>query len=86
MRIKIEENEIAPLIAYIRQVSGIALDSSKVYLLENRLSTLLQQHNISHYQDLLRLARNDASGRIRNALIDAITTNETSFFPRQKTL
>ena len=65
---------------YIHELCGIHLDDSKAYLLETRLASLLAETNDSNFSDLLYKARADLSGRLRARIIEAITTNETSFF------
>ena len=65
---------------YIQEICGIYLDDSKGYLLETRLSSLLVETGASNFSDLFQKARADASSKIRRNIIEAITTNETSFF------
>jgi chemotaxis protein methyltransferase CheR len=65
---------------YIRNISGIALDESKAYLIETRLEPLLRDIQASDYDDLYRRVRDDRSAGLRRKVINAITTNETSFF------
>ncbi len=77
---KITPEELKVISQYIYNLSGIYLDQSKAYLLENRLKPLLQQVKVSSYQDLYNKARSDASKGLEKAIIDAITTKETLFF------
>ncbi len=65
---------------YILEISGIALDVGKEYLLETRLNPLLGKYGCSSYGDLLRKAKLDFKKEIENLIIDAISTNETYFF------
>lgn len=65
---------------YIQEICGIYLDDSKGYLLETRLGGLLSEAGASSFSDLFRKARADASSKLRGKIIEAITTNETSFF------
>lgn len=80
MRVKITPEEIKTLGAFIKEKSGIVLDESKAYLFESRLSPLLQEFNCQDYQSLHMSAKKDYTGKIATKLIDAICTNETSFF------
>ncbi len=80
MRIKIKPDEIKIVIKYIKDISGIALDQSKVYLLETRLGNLLKENGCSSYGELCRKAKSDLSKSIEKKIIDAISTNETLFF------
>jgi chemotaxis protein methyltransferase CheR len=65
---------------YIQEICGIYLDDSKGYLLETRLSSLLMEAGASTFSELFYKARADASSSLRRNIIEAITTNETSFF------
>lgn len=65
---------------YIYSISGIALDDSKAYLIEGRLSGIAQQNGCASFGALISHARSDPSRSIERRIIDAITTNETMFF------
>jgi len=78
--IKIRREEVEPLVRYIYSISGIKVDESKTYLFETRLSPLLESCGLDSYRALVQAAKYDASQRIQNQVIDAISTNETSFF------
>ena len=80
MRVKIKPEEMSVLGKYIKDKSGIVLDASKDYLFESRLGPLLEQYNCQDYVSLLDMAKRDFSGKISAAFIDAVCTNETSFF------
>lgn len=73
-----EEHKI--LAAHIYSICSIALDNSKGYLIESRLGQLVEDTRSSSYGDLVARARQDSSGLLNRRIIDAITTNETSFF------
>jgi len=65
---------------YIKEICGIHLDHSKGYLLETRLAGLLSEAGAANFSELFFKARADASSKLRGKIIEAITTNETSFF------
>ena len=65
---------------YISTICGIQLDSSKGYLIETRLAPLLPDTGSSSFADLYNKAKADPTNRVRRKIIDAITTQETSFF------
>jgi len=72
------DGELGQFIEHVRFQTGINLDTSKRYLLESRLDPVLQQFSMT-YSELLRSVAVGSS--IENqALISAITTNETYFF------
>ncbi len=68
------------LARYIREISGIALDESKTYLLETRLSKLISELGCSSHGELYNRAISDTSMSIARRIIDAIITHETLFF------
>jgi chemotaxis protein methyltransferase CheR len=68
------------LAGYIHSICGVQLDEKKQYLIESRLSRLLEQTGSSSYTGLYQKARMDGTGAIERSIINAITTGETSFF------
>ena len=73
------DRELIKFIEHVKLQTGINLDSSKRYLLESRLGPILKQFSIDSYAELLRCVAIDSSSE-NQALISAITTNETYFF------
>ncbi|MBS1802410.1 MAG: protein-glutamate O-methyltransferase CheR [Acidobacteria bacterium] len=65
---------------YIQEICGIHLDHSKAYLLETRLRGVMSESESASFSELFFKARSDLSARLRAKIIDAVTTNETSFF------
>lgn len=80
LRIKITPEEHMLLAAYIKKISGIHLDESKDYLVESRLYKFLDTLNVKTFKDLYNKAISDRTGTLEHQIVDAITTNETSFF------
>lgn len=73
--------EERPAVAhYIHSICAIALDQSKDYLIESRLSGLLEEIKCGSFTELISRSRSDSNGSIRRRIIDHITTNETLFF------
>jgi chemotaxis protein methyltransferase CheR len=60
--------------------SGIVLEPGKEYLVESRLAPLLRRNELDGYEALVTALRRPASDALRDAVVDAMTTNETSFF------
>jgi chemotaxis protein methyltransferase CheR len=77
---KILPDEFKALAAYIRNISGIALDQSKVYLVETRLAGLVKETGCSSYSELYFKAKSDPTKKLPERIIDAMTTGETLFF------
>ncbi len=63
----------------VRQSSSIDLQPGKEYLVESRLAPLARQYGEKDVSGLVgRLRRNEA--QLSEAVVDALTTNETSWF------
>ena len=80
MVIKINEQELELLSAFIYKNSGIVLDKSKAYLFESRLSPVMNELKISSYGELYNQILRDRTGKLTTKVIDAVCTNETYFF------
>lgn len=63
---------------FLSQVCGIALGDNKQYLVANRLRHILQEENTGELQSLVQ--RISGNRRLRERVIDAMTTNETFWF------
>jgi chemotaxis protein methyltransferase CheR len=72
--------EFKALRDYIEKSCGIALGDEKAYLVENRLAGLLAEANCSSFSELHRKAVNEPGLGLRDKIVDAMTTNETSWF------
>jgi chemotaxis protein methyltransferase CheR len=79
-KIKVTPTEFKEFSKYILDISGIALDLGKEYLLETRLGPILTRLGCDSYVELLRKAKSDLKKTLENEIIDAISTNETYFF------
>lgn len=67
--------------AFIEEKCGIVLGAGKQYLVNSRLSTLLSKFGISNVDELINKAmENTPNNKIQEAVIDAMTTNETLWF------
>ena len=60
--------------------AAIEVGPDKQYLVEQRLSAVARKQELPSISVLISKARADASGRTAKLLVDAMTTNETSFF------
>ncbi|QDV09946.1 Chemotaxis protein methyltransferase Cher2 [Planctomycetes bacterium Poly30] len=68
------------LIELVRSSTGIQLDVSKSYLLQSRLNPLLRVEGMKDLHELCNALRGSGARRLLPQVIDAMTTNETSFF------
>jgi len=64
----------------IYEKSGIFIPDSKKYLIENRLSRILEEQDFKSFDEYLRVIKYSTNGDELSRLFDAITTNETYFY------
>lgn len=64
----------------LRARSGIVLETGKEYLVETRLLPILRSEKMESIGDLIGRIRQTRDERLTRAVVDAMTTNETSFF------
>lgn len=64
----------------IYRKSGIRMDASKISLVTNRIRRRLRARQLTDYDDYYRLLISADSEEESQRFLDAITTNETSFF------
>lgn len=77
---QLKDNELPVLIDLVYDLCGIALDDSKGYLLESRLSDIARDAGCQDYLQLVSRATNGSDPKLRSSIVDAITTHETLFF------
>ncbi|MBF0102015.1 MAG: protein-glutamate O-methyltransferase CheR [Desulfobacterales bacterium] len=77
---KITENEYLLMSKYIEENCGIHLSKGKEYLIESRLVDLLEEYACDSFQQFYFKAKADTLGKLRDRIIDAMTTNETLWF------
>src|SRR5512140_1605706 len=76
----ITDRELATVVKLVRDKCGIALNEGKRALIVARLNKRLKACAVTTYSQYLDYIERDASGSEIRALLDAITTNHTSFF------
>lgn len=64
----------------IHSLCGLVLGPDKTYLIHHRLEPLMRQQGITSFEGLCIRLRQADSAVLRDALVEAITTRETSFF------
>jgi chemotaxis protein methyltransferase CheR len=65
---------------FLEKACGILLGEGKQYLISSRLTKLLRDENIHSVSALLKAIEIQQPRHLRDAVIDAMTTNETSWF------
>jgi chemotaxis protein methyltransferase CheR len=66
--------------AFLEKACGIVLGDNKQYLVSSRLSRLMADHEIPDLQTLTQRMQLMSQRPLREAVIDAMTTNETLWF------
>ncbi|MDB6061246.1 MAG: chemotaxis protein [Verrucomicrobiaceae bacterium] len=66
--------------AFLEKACGIVLGDNKQYLVASRLSGLLVDHKIPDLHELIRRMQPASQRALREAVVDAMTTNETLWF------
>src|SRR5262249_20306795 len=64
----------------VRERSAIALEAGKECLVEARLAPVLKQRNLNSMGDLVAQLRFDPGNGLGRQIIEALVTNESSFF------
>jgi chemotaxis protein methyltransferase CheR len=73
-------SEFSYLCDLVKSSTAIALDSQREYLMEARLGTVAQREGFASVSELLNRVRAGGSTQLQWKVVEAMTTNETSFF------
>jgi len=65
---------------FLEDACGILLGDGKQYLIVSRLTRLMRDENIGSLSELIKSLERASPHHLRDAVIDAMTTNETSWF------
>ncbi len=69
------------IIQYVFDICGIVLGDDKQYLVEQRISPILEELGCTSFEDLAnKLSTGVHNFLVREKILNAMTTNETSFF------
>lgn len=74
----ISTEEYHNFMSFLEDATGIVLGGEKDYLVVSRLKRLMQSENIQNFHDLI--AEADKNQKLKGSIIDAMTTNETSWY------
>lgn len=75
---KISPAEYDAFRSFLENACGIVLGDNKQYLITSRLNRLMNEKGIETFDQLIRMLGRDSA--LRNRILDAMTTNETSWF------
>jgi len=76
----INEQDIDAVCGLAEDLCGIVWDESKAYLIEARLSSLVESTNSENYVDLVNKVRANLVPGLKDEVLNAVTTNETLWF------
>jgi chemotaxis protein methyltransferase CheR len=80
MDMTITRDEFRLMANWVRDATGIVLETGKEYLIETRLSRLAAEAGCTTFSEFFFKLRADGTGPLARKTIDRITTQETSFF------
>jgi chemotaxis protein methyltransferase CheR len=72
--------DLAYVAGLVKEHAAIEVGPDKRYLVEQRLTALARAEKVGSIPELLSRARREGPGRTAKLVVDAMTTNETSFF------
>jgi len=78
------ENDFLFVSEMVRREAAIVLEKGKEYLVESRLAPLVQKGGYADIADMVQKLRDNGEVVLKGKIIDALTTNETSFFRDMK--
>ncbi len=64
----------------VREHSALAIEPGKEYLVESRLDPLARQEGFPSFQQMVKSLRVGPFGDLHRKVVEAMTTNETTFF------
>lgn len=76
----ISATDFTYLQGFLRERSAIVLEPGKEYLAESRLGPVARTLGLGTIDELLHKLRGEPHGAISTRVVEALTTNETSFF------
>ncbi len=75
-----DNNEYLAFCDYLEQSAGITLGKNKAYLVTNRLRPIIEAHHVTTLGEALNVIKSGKDPKLKLEIIDAMTTNETSWF------
>jgi chemotaxis protein methyltransferase CheR len=72
--------DFAFIAQFLKDRSGLIITQDKMYLLETRLTSILRDNGLANLTALVEVLRQPGATAVKDQVVDAMTTNETSFF------
>jgi len=79
-QMQINQQDYEIICNFLEQSCGIVLGDNRHYLVNSRLNRLINEEQLSSLSELVGRLQRGQDRRLRAAVIDAMTTNETSWF------
>lgn len=76
----IATDDLSYVCTLVRDRAAIELEASKAYLIEARLTPLAKKYGFSSPNELIQGVRNRRHSELESQVVEAMTTNETSFY------
>jgi len=76
----ISANDFHYISKLVQDLSAIVLEPGKEYLVESRIQPLAKKEGLDSIEDLVKQLQLAPQNGLRTKVVDAMTTNETSFF------
>lgn len=76
----ISSDSIKYLRDFVYRRSAIVVEADKDYLLESRLTPVARQNAFATIDEMVKSVRGEEQGPLASKVVEAMTTNETSFF------
>ena len=76
----VSPEDFAYVSAFAEKEAGIVLEEGKEYLVDSRLDAVRRAHGLETLGDVVAALRQGRDATLSQAVLDALTTNETSFF------
>lgn len=78
--VSINSSDFAKFSAFLQDSCGIVLSENKQYLVQSRLGKILHENECSCLSELVTKLSRPAASKLKEQVIDAMTTNETLWF------
>ncbi len=66
--------------SFLEKACGIVLGENKQYLVSSRLSRVMHEFDLKSFGELVAAIKREAQTPLRSRIVEAMTTNETSWF------
>jgi chemotaxis protein methyltransferase CheR len=80
MTMELSKQTLESLSDVVHRLCGLVIGPDKGYLVRHRLEPLVRREGLDSLEQLLQRLQGRDCGRLQDAVVEAITTKETSFF------